>query len=245
MIAVTVVTGTPEVQVSFNGNTFYFPTATSKADYSDKGDTIILQCPPIGLSIPFPSASYQFTIDTVAWVGTFASLAETFNKTYFNNVAVSPDPTPESVIRANTITTGAYVNTSSILVTGREQVHFDFNITNGGTLANPGAIVAIVQVSDNDTTWHDLYNLAPATALASDGATTPYSAGAYFRQFTGEIGAVTIPYESSSLPPREIRVSYSTGYGKYYRLSVRASSGGISTGAPATFPNLRIRASLQ
>jgi hypothetical protein len=245
MIAVTVVTGTPEVQVSFNGNTFYFPTATSKADYSDKGDTVILQCPPIGLSIPFPSASYQFTIDTVAWVGTFASLAETFNKTYFNNVAVSPDPTPESVIRANTITTGAYVNTSSILVTGREQVHFDFNITNGGTLANPGAIVAIVQVSDNDTTWHDLYNLAPATALASDGATTPYSAGAYFRQFTGEIGAVTIPYESSSLPPREIRVSYSTGYGKYYRLSVRASSGGISTGAPATFPNLRIRASLQ
>ena len=245
MVTVTVVTGTPEVQVTFNGNTFYFPTATSKADYSSKSDTITLQCPPIGLSIPFPSDSYQFVIDSVAWVGTFSSLAETFNKAYFSSVAISPDPTPEVVIRANTITTGAYVNTSSVLVTGREQVHFDFNITNGGTLANPGAIVAIVQVSDNDSTWHDLYNLAPATALASDGATTPYSAGAYFRQFTGEIGAVTIPYESSSLPPREIRVSYSTGYGKFYRLAVRASSGGISTGAPATFPNLRIRASLQ
>jgi hypothetical protein len=245
MIAVTVVTGTPEVQVSFNGNTFYFPTATSKADYSDKGDTVILQCPPIGLSIPFPSASYQFTIDTVAWVGTFASLAETFNKTYFNNVAVSPDPTPDTTIRTNTITTGAYVNTSSFLVTGREQVHFDFNITNGGTLANNGVLIAIVQVSNDGTTWHDLYNLAPAVALSTDGATTPYSAGTVFRQFTGEIGAVAIPYESASLPPREIRVSYSTGYGKYYRLSVRASSGGISTGAPATFPNLRIRASLQ
>jgi len=245
MVTVTVVTGTPEVQVDYNGNIFYFPTATSKADYSDKGDTIILQCPPIGLSIPFPSASYQFVIDSVAWVGTFSSLAETFNKTYFNNVAVSPDPTPEVIIRANTITTGAYVNTSSVLVTGREQVHFDFNITNGGTLANNGVLIAIVQVSDDSTTWHDLYNLAPANALSTDGAASPYSAGTIFRQFTGEIGAVAIPYESASLPPREIRVSYSTGYGKYYRLAVRASASGISSGAPATFPNVRIRASLQ
>ena len=245
MIAVTVVTGTPEVQVNFNGSTFYFPTATSKADYSIQNDTLVLQCPPIGLSIPFPSASYQFTIDSVVWVGTFASLAETFNKTYFSSVAISPDPTPESVIRANTITTGAYVNTSSILVTGREQVHFDFNITNGGTLANNGVLIAIVQVSNDGTTWHDLYNLAPANALSTDGATSPYSAGTVFRQFTGEIGAVAIPYESASLPPREIRVSYSTGYGKYYRLAVRASASGISSGAPATFPNVRIRASLQ
>jgi len=245
MVTVTVVTGTPEVQVSFNGSTFYFPTATSKADYSDKGDTIILQCPPIGLSIPLPSASYQFVIDSVAWVGTFSSLAETFNKTYFSSVAISPDPTPESIIRANTITTGAYVNTSSILVTGREQVHFDFNITNGGTLANPGSIIAIVQVSDNDSTWHDLYSLAPASASSTDGAASPYTAGSVFRQMNGEIATLAIPYDNTSLPPREIRVSYSTGYGKFYRLAVRASSGGISTGAPATFPNLRIRASLQ
>lgn len=245
MIAVTVVTGTPEVQVSFNGNTFYFPTATSKADYSDKGDTIILQCPPIGLSIPFPSASYQFTIDTVAWVGTFASLAETFNKTYFNNVAVSPDPTPFSTIRANAITTGAYVNTSSILVTGREQVHFDFLIANGGGLANPGSIIAIVEVSDDNSIWKDLYSLSPASAPSTDGATTPFASGTIFRQFSGEIAAVSIPYDNTSMPTRQIRISYSTGYGKYYRLSVRASSGGISTGAPATFPDLRIRVSLQ
>lgn len=245
MTTVTVVTGTPEVQVEFNGNYFYFPTATSKADYSAKGDTIILQCPPIGLSIPFPSASYQFTIDSVAFVGSFSSLTETFNKTYFSSVAVSPDPTPESVIRANTITTGAYVNTASFLVTGREQVHFDFNITNGGTLADPGSIIAIVQVSDDSSTWHDLYSLAPASASSTDGASSPYAAGSVFRQMNGEITAVTIPYDNTSLPAREIRVSYSTGYGKYYRLSVRASSAGISAGAPATFPNLRIRASLQ
>ena len=245
MITVTVTTGTPDVQVSFNSNSYYFPSSTSKADYSVSGDTLILQCPPIGLTLPFNSGLFTFIIDGVAWVGTFANLAEEFNKNIFTSASISPSPTAISTIRANAITTGAYVNTQSIEVTGRAQVHFDFLIGNGGTLANNGTIIALLEVSDDGSVWKDLYSLAPASVLVSDGATIPHSAGAIFRQITAEIGAVSIPYEFASLPSRQIRISYSTGYGKFYRLSIRASASGISSGAPATFPDLRIRASLQ
>ena len=245
MVTVTVVTGTPEVQVDYNGNTFYFPTATSKADYSAKGDTVILQCPPIGLSIPFPSASYQFDIDSTPWVGTFALLAEDFNKNIFTTTAISPTPLPSSVIRNNAILTGAYVATTSVDATGRSQVHFDFDITDGGTLANSGNVIAMIQVSDDGTNWLNLNNVVAASALVADGAAVPFQSGTVFRQFTAEYAAIAIPYITGNLP-RPIRISYQTGYGRFYRLQVRASdTGGVSTGAPATFPDLEIKVSLQ
>jgi hypothetical protein len=244
MVTVTVVTGTPEVQVSFNGSTFYFPTATSKADYSDKGDTIILQCPPIGLSIPLPSASYQFVIDSVAWVGTFSSLAETFNKTIFFASGVSPAPGNAVTIRASAVMTGAYVATNSFEATNREQVNLDFTIS--GTPANSGSVVALIETSDDNVNWVSINNLTADNSLKSDGAATPYSAGNHFRDYVADFCPILIPYEHASLPPLPIRIAYKTGYGRYYRLKIRACSGkSINTGAPATFANLEIKATLQ
>ena len=247
MITVTVTTGNPDIQVTFNSNSYYFPSSTSKADYSVSGDTLFLQCPPIGLSLPFNSGLFDFIIDGVAWVGTFANLAEEFNKNIFTSASISPVPGASTTIRAALALTGAYVNTTSIQTTGRAQVHFDFTIdNNGGTLANSGTVVAIVQVSDDNSTWLDLNNVVAGSALVADGAAIPYEAGTVFRQFTAEYAAIAIPYVTGSLPSRAIRISYSTGYGRYYRLALRAAdTAGISTGSPATFPGLEVKASLQ
>lgn len=246
MTTVTVTTGNPDIQISFNGSTFYYPASSSKADYSVQNDTMTLQCPPIGLSIAFPSASYNFIINGVGWAGGFTLLAEEFNNNIFTSATISPIPTSATTIRANAITTGAYVATSSIQATGRSQVHFDFDITDGGTLGDNGCIIAIIQVSDDNATWKNLNNVVPASALVADGATSPFQSGTVFRQFTAEYAAISIPYLNAALPSLPIRISYSTGYGKFYRLQVRASdTGGISTGAPATFPDLEIKATLQ
>jgi hypothetical protein len=247
MITVTVTTGNPIIEVSFNSNSYYFPSSTSKADYSASGDTLVLQCPPDGLSLPFNSGLFSFTIDGIAWVGTFADLAEEFNNNIFTSAIISPVPGQPTTIRSVLALTGAYVNTSAIQTTGRAQVHFDFTIdNNGGTLANNGNVIAIVQVSDDNSTWLDLNNVVAGSSLVADGAASAYQAGTVFRQFTAEYAAIAIPYTSGSLPSRAIRISYSTGYGKYYRLALRASNtSGISGGAPATFPRLTVQATLQ
>lgn len=246
MITVTVTTGNPDVQVSFNSSSYYFPSSTSKADYSVSGDTLVLQCPPDGLSLPFNSGLFNFTIDGVAWVGTFANLAEEFNKNIFTSASISPIPVASTTIRAAAALTGAYVNTTEVQTTGRAQVHFDFDITDGGTLINDGCIIAIVQASDDGVSWVNLNNVVAGSALVADGAGTAFETGTVFRPFVAEYAATTIPYDSSNLPSLPIRISYSTGYGKFYRLQVRASdTGGISTGAPGTFPDLEIKASLQ
>jgi hypothetical protein len=82
--------------------------------------------------------------------------------------------------------------------------------------------------------------------LHQDGATTPYEAGTVFRNMSAEIPAYAIPYNGTNPPVNPIRVSFATGYGLYYRFQVRASvPSGIQGGAPATFPDLRILATLQ
>lgn len=249
MITVIVTTGNPAIQVSFNSSSFFYPASSSKADYSIQNDTLLLQCPPIGLNLIFSSSAYNFIIDGTPWVGTFANLAEEFNKNIFTSASISPSPSASSTIRVNAITTGAYVATTEVQATGRAQVHFDFAISNGGTLANDGCVIAIVEVSDDGINYVQLNNVVAAAALVADGAVTPYRIGTVFRQFTAEYAAIAIPYVHTAVPfspPLLFRISYSTGYGRFYRLQVRASdTGGISTGAPATFPDLEIKASLQ
>lgn len=244
MTTVLVVTGTPEVQVSFNGNVFYFPVSTSKADYSSQNDSVILQCPPIGLNLSFPEASYNFTIDGTPWAGSFQSLAETFNKTIFFASGVSPAPGNAVTIRASAVMTGAYVATNSFEATNREQVNLDFRIS--GTPANSGSVVALIETSDDNVNWVSINNLTADSSTKSDGAATPYSAGNNFRDYVADFCPILIPYEHASLPPLPIRIAYKTGYGRYYRLKIRACSGkSINTGAPATFANLEIKATLQ
>lgn len=246
MITVTVTTGNPDIQVSFNSSSFYYPASSSKADYSIQNDTLLLQCPPIGLNLTFSSIAYSFIIDGTPWVGTFANLAEEFNKNIFTSASISPAPSASSTIRANAITTGAYVATTAVQATGRAQIHFDFDITDGGSLANSGCIIAIIQVSDDNSNWVNLNNVVAASALVADGAAVAFEAGTLFRQFTAEYAAIAIPYITGSLPSLPIRISYSTGYGRFYRLQVRASdTAGISATAPATFPDLEIKATLQ
>lgn len=247
MIAVSVSTNVDgDVLVVFGGLEYTFLIG-SKAQYLPNGGILTL-VDATGKAYNFHELAYEFTINTVLWVGTFDALADEFNKNVFTN-SQSPSPIPgeSTIIRSALALTGAYVNTTSIQTTGRAQVHFDFTInSNGGTLANNGTVIAIVQVSDDNVIWLDLNNVVAGASLVADGGVTPYQIGTVFRQFTSEYAAIAIPYVTGSLPSRAIRISYSTGYGRYYRLALRAAdTAGISTGSPGTFPGLEVKASLQ
>jgi hypothetical protein len=247
MTTVIVNTNSPEVIVNINGSAYYFPKSTSRADYSGANDSLVLNCTPIGLKLPFPSSSYDFIIDSVPYVGTFASLAIIFNETYFDTTSISPPPVlPAVTIRANAITTGAYVATTEVKVTGRRLLNVDFIITDGGALANNGNIIAILEASDDNLNWVSVHNVAVNGNLHQDGATTPYEAGTVFRNMSAEIPAYAIPYDGTNPPVNPIRLSFATGYGLYYRFKIRASvASGIQGGAPATFPDLEMLATLQ
>jgi hypothetical protein len=63
---------------------------------------------------------------------------------------------------------------------------------------------------------------------------------------SAEIPAYAIPYNGTNPPVNPIRLSFATGYGLYYRFKIRASvASGIQGGAPATFPDLEMLATLQ
>ncbi len=246
MIQVNVSTNVDgDVEVEYSGNRYSFISPGSVANYIPGTKMLVLENQD-GDKYNFTESNFEFYINTVLWVGTFDALAVEFNKNIFLSTTVSPPPGTSATIRVNAITTGAYVPTSALDATGRAQVHFDFSITDGGALANSGCIIAIVQASDDGVSWVNLNNVVAGSALVADGAGTAFEAGSVFRPFVAEYAATTIPYDSSNLPSLPIRISYSTGYGKFYRLQVRASdTGGISTGAPGTFPDLEIKASLQ
>lgn len=234
-----------DVQIAYSGNKYTF-TSGSLANYLSPQKILVL-IDASGKRYNFAESTYEFLINSVLWVGTFSALAEEFNKNIFTN-GVSPAPAPGNpvTIRTNAIATGAYVATSQIETINRSQIHFDFTITDGGTLANSGCVIAIIQVSDDGTNWVNINNVVAASALVADGAATPFESGTLFRQFNAEYAVISIPYDSSNLPSLPIRISYSTGYGKIYRLWVRASdTAGISSGAPATFPDLEVKATLQ
>ena len=240
-------TGQQEVIVSVNGNNYAYPRGTSRADYSLIGDAIILQCAPTGLSLSFSSTSYDFQITGTPYVGTFASLVQIFNNQYFDSTSIIPPPIlPPITMRANSVLTGLYVATSGVKATGRQLLNVDFTITNGGALADNGNVIAILEVSDDNVNWVTPNNVVSKGNLHADGAATPYSDGSIFRNVSAEIPAYEIPYDATGLPPNPIRISFATGYGFYYRFQVRASvSSGIQGGAPATFPDLEITATLQ
>jgi hypothetical protein len=247
MTTVLVNTNAPEVIVTINGSEYYFPKSSSRADYSGATDAVILSCAPTGLKLPFPSSSYDFLIDSVPYVGAFSALAVAFNETYFDTTSISPPPVlPAVTIRANAITTGAYVATTAVKVTGRRLLNVDFTITDGGALVNSGNIIAILEASDDNVNWVSVQNVAVNGNLHQDGAAVPYEAGTIFRNMSAEIPAYVIPYDATNLPINPIRLSFATGYGQYYRFKVRASvPSGIQGGAPATFPDLEILATLQ
>lgn len=245
MIQVNVTTNVDgDVLISFNGLDYTFLIG-SKAQYLPNGGILTL-VDATGKAYNFHEDAYEFIINSVLWVGTFSALAQEFNKNIFIGTTISPPPGSSATIRTNAILTGAYVATTLVDATGRSQVHFDFDITDGGTLADSGNVIAMIQVSDDGTNWLNLNNVVAASALVADGAAVPFQSGTVFRQFTAEYAAIAIPYDSSNLPSLPIRISYQTGYGRFYRLQVRASdTGGVSTGAPATFPDLEIKVSLQ
>jgi hypothetical protein len=246
MISVVVSTNSDnDVEVAYNGNKYTFLLG-SVANYLPAAKTLVLE-DSTGDKFNFLESQYEFTINNVLWVSTFSALADEFNKNIFQSSPISPIPGASTTIRAALALTGAYVNTTSIQTTGRAQVHFDFTIDdNGATLANSGTVIAIVQVSDDNSTWLDLNNVVAGASLVADGAASAYQAGTVFRQFTAEYAAIAIPYVTGSLPSRAIRISYSTGYGRYYRLALRAAdTAGISAAAPGTFPGLEVKASLQ
>lgn len=236
-----------EVRIEVNGSVYFYPRGSSRADYSIASDSISLQCSPLGLNLVFSSSSYDFTINGVAYVGTFSALTQTFNDDYFSSTSISPPPVePPVAMRANAILTGDYVATGSVKATGRQLLNVDFTITDGGTLANSGNVIAILEVSDDNANWVTPNNVVAKGNLHADGAATPYSDGTVFRNVSAEIPAYEIPYDATGLPPNPIRVSFATGFGFYYRFQVRASvPSGIQGGAPATFPDLQITATLQ
>lgn len=236
-----------EVRVEVNGSVYAFPRGSSRADYSALNDSISLQCTPIGLKLAFSSANYDFTINGIAYAGTFSALTQIFNDDYFSSTSISPPPVePPVTMRANAILTGDYVATGSVKATGRQLLNVDFTITNGGALADSGNVIAILEVSDDNANWVTPNNVVAKGNLHADGATTPYSGGTIFRNVSAEISAYEIPYTTGALPPNPIRISFATGYGFYYRFKVRASvPSGVQGGAPATFPDLEITATLQ
>lgn len=245
MITVSISTNIDgDVSATFDGLVYNFLPG-SKANYLPDGGILTL-VDATGKAYNFHELAYNFTVNSTPWVGTFAALEAYLNKNVFSVGGSSPIPSASSTIRVNAITTGAYVATTEVQATGRAQIHFDFTITNGGSLANSGCIIAIIQVSDDNSNWVNLNNVVAASALVADGAATAFEAGTLFRQFTAEYAAIAIPYITGSLPSLPIRISYSTGYGRFYRLQVRASdTAGISATAPATFPDLEIKATLQ
>jgi hypothetical protein len=236
-----------EVRVEVNGSVYFYPRGSSRADYSITSDSISLQCSPLGLNLVFASSSYDFLINGVPYVGAFVTLAQIFNDDYFSSTSVSPPPVePPVAMRANAILTGAYVATNSVKATGRQLLNVDFTITNGGALADNGNVIAILEVSDDNLNWVTPNNVVAKGNLHADGAATPYSDGTVFRNLSAEIPAYEIPYDATGLPPNPIRISFATGYGFYYRFQVRASvPSGVQGGAPATFPDLEITATLQ
>lgn len=247
MTTVLVNTNAPEVIVTINGSEYYFPKTSSRADYSGATDAVILSCSPTGLKLTFPSSSYDFIIDSVPYVGGFSSLAVAFNETYFDTTSISPPPVlPAVTMRANAITTGAYVATTEVKVTGRRLLNVDFYITDGGALADNGNIIAILEASDDNVNWVSVHNVAVNGNLHQDGAASPYEAGTIFRNMSAEIPAYAIPYDATNPPVNPVRLSFATGYGLYYRFQVRAgATSGIQGSAPATFPDLEIKATLQ
>jgi hypothetical protein len=247
MTTVFVDTNSQELLITINGSQYAFPKNTSRADYINSNDAIVLSCTPTGLKLTFPSSSYEFDIDGIPYIGAFNALTTIFNNIYFDSASISPPPIlPANIIRANAITTGAYVVAGPVKVAGRRLLNVDFTITDGGALANNGNIIAILEASDDNVNWVSVHNVAVNGNLHQDGAAVPYEAGTIFRNMSAEIPAYVIPYDATNLPINPIRLSFATGYGLYYRFKVRASvPSGIQGGAPATFPDLEILATLQ
>lgn len=246
MITVLVTTNIDgDVEIAYSGNKYTF-TSGSLANYLSPQKILVL-IDASGKRYNFAESTYEFTINSVLWVGTFSALADEFNKNIFINSNIpSPPPGLPTVVRANAILTGAYVPTASISATGRQLLNVDFTITDGGALADSGNVIAILEVSDDNVNWVTPNSVVAKGNLHSDGAATPYSDGSVFRNVSAEIPAYEIPYDAAGLPPNPIRISFATGYGFYYRFQLRASvSSGIQGGAPATFPDLEITATLQ
>jgi len=231
-----------DIEIRYSGNKYNFLIG-SIANYTPGVKTLILENQD-GNTYKFEESRFEFYIFNVLWAFGFDTLCDEFNKNLFISSSVSPPPVAPVEIFNAPIVSG-YQYTSAIQAIGRKQVHLDFIIgDNGSTLADPGCIIALVQVSDDNINWLNINNLAPGNALVADPQV--FEAGTVFLQSNAVYAPIAIPYDDQNLPSLPIRISISTGYGEYYRLALRASDpAGISALEPTTFPDLLVHATLQ